>query len=136
MLSIRNHNSCGGLRERTHLVPCDRHVTVLLKHFGWKRLAKPFHAEGVSLADASNGSPEWMKASFPEIRAGPASRLLQIAAMWQQDCLCADGAHLYTTVLRQRGLQKLFFDFQSVDEVVLQWLAVVARRRVQTKVCN
>ena len=55
-----------------------RHLLRLLKECGLLHMATQFHAEGVTAADLATASPDWLKAWFPEIKAGPAKRLLYL----------------------------------------------------------
>ena len=60
-------------------VPCDRRVLAVLLQADLMHFQQAFGLEGVTLEDLATGTPQWLKAFFPDIRAGPAARLLQSA---------------------------------------------------------
>lgn len=66
---------------------CDRRVGRLLDQCGLGHLREAFRLEGVTLEDLSSdtATPQWLKAYFPMIQAGPARRLLEMARGHHQD---------------------------------------------------
>ena len=60
--------------------PLDRNLSHALDACSLAHMKESFRNEAVTYEDLVRATPEWLRTWFPEIRAGPASRLLAYAA--------------------------------------------------------